>query len=112
MPYPDSLVVTRPGAGTTGTDDVFVPGVATTIYNDGCDFQDEQEELTRGQDGQPSYPRQAVVFLEDETKAKDLRLNDEAQVTLGADATVVTGRITGIRKLDGSFTMGDLKWPT
>jgi hypothetical protein len=112
MAYPDSLVVTRPGAGATDANDVFAPGAATTVYDDGCDFQDHPTELTRERGGDPSYPRKAVAFLEDETKAKDVRLNDQAAVTLGSDGTVAKGRIIGIRKLDGRVEIGDLTWPT
>lgn len=112
MAYPDSLKVTRPGAGTTDVNDVFAPGVPTVIYDGGCDYQDAPTELTRDRDGDPNYPRKAVAYLRDESKTKDLQLNDHTTVTLGADGTVVEGRIIGIRKLDGRIEIGDLTWPT
>lgn len=112
MAYPDSLLVTRPGKGATSADDVFTPGGDSVIYDDGCDFQDDPAELTTERDGEPDYPRKAVVFLKDETRLRYLRLKDRAKVILGADGTVVEGRIDGIRQLDGRVTIGDLKWPT
>lgn len=112
MAYPDTLQVTRPGAGTTDANDVFAPGTPTVIYDDGCDFQDHPTEMKRARDGDPAYPEKAVAYLKDESKAKDLRLDDHATVTLGADGTVVEGRIVGIRKLDGRIEIGDMKWPT
>ena len=107
--YPDHLVVSRPdpgSPGSTGADDLYVPGGRVTVYDGSADVQDAPEDLSRGGDGTPETARNAVAFLAGEAALRDVRLDDDAEVTF-ADAEIRRGKVAGRRKLDGTLR---LRW--
>jgi len=104
--FPDTLLITRPGAGSTSATDVYTPGTASQIYSDGADVQDVGTKVRRDLEGTPLRDAEAVAFLEDETKLGSIRVGDDAKVTF-ADESVRYGEVMGFRKLDGKLF---LKW--
>lgn len=104
--FPDTLLITRSGTGSTGSDDVYTPGTASEIYSDGADVQDVGSRVRRDLQGTPLADADAVAFLEDEDKLDDIQVGDHAEVTF-SDASVRYGEVIGSRKLDGQIV---LKW--
>lgn len=104
--YPHTLVISRPGAGSMGSDDVFAAGSPSVVYSGPADVQDEPQEVRREGEGTPKEEMRAVAFLEDESLLDAVHVNDVAQVTFG-DASVRYGTVVGSRKLDGTVV---LKW--
>lgn len=106
MKYPDRLVVTRAGAGTTDEDTGdFVPGVATTVYDGPADVQDEPRVLERNAEGIPTKVAYATAFLKDESRMRNFREGDACAIVFG-DGFEEDAEVLRVNRFEGSLYLG------
>lgn len=107
MRYPHQLVITRPGAGAQDPDTgAWVPGAATTVYDDLADVQDAGVVVEQKADGTPVRRSDAEVFLKDESGIGGIKVGDDAVVTW-EDGTTADAKVSLVRRLDGAL---GLEW--
>ena len=104
--WPDTVEITRAGAGSMGADDVYVRVGASKVHFDEADVQDDDDSVRRDPQGNPESGQQAVAYVRDETMLDKVKYDDDAKVTF-ADGSDRAGRVVGTRKLDGKIL---LKW--
>lgn len=106
MKYPDRLVITRAGEGTTDEDTGnFVPGLATTLYDGQADVQDEPRVIERNAEGVPTKVAYATAFLKDERQMRQLREGDTCAITFG-DGFAEDAEVLRVNRFEGSLYLG------
>jgi len=100
MRYPHTLKITRETSGYYDSDDNWVPGGETTVYEGKCDFQDADAVEFNSDSGSLSLKSvDGMIFLKDEGAVTSIQLDDTGTVTvMQTDMDIV---VKGKRHLDG-----------
>lgn len=98
--FPDTLLLTRPTAGTQNAETgAWTPGTPTTLYSGACDAQDMPQITERDEAGAATQVADLKIFLPWDAWITTARAGDVVQVTY-ADGATMTGTIKGARHLD------------